>query len=219
MYDNEVQKNAPRIIRAAIRQATRGDSRALVDVLNRVLGPPSQRLEVTGPGGAPLALQAAAPVALALMSTEELRALLGLQRRLGLPDVQVQAVRDLIEARPSDPAAGALEPAAEPGQIEPLSTSSLLDSTSLPLPVHPDPLDPDQDDPSGLRPATPNPEPDTPAGDQVSDEGGDEGPARASNLPGPAGGGQVEGVDPEPVQVEGDSGPNLSASYSDEPLP
>lgn len=99
LYDTEVEKNAPKIIKAAIEAATRGDSRALVDCLNRVIGPPAQKMELSGPGGTPIALQAAAPIALAMMSTDELRALVSFHKRIGLPDVEGRAV----ESGPSPP--------------------------------------------------------------------------------------------------------------------
>jgi len=101
MYDNEVAKNAGKIVKAAIRAATRGDSRALTDVLNRVLGQPKATLELSGPGGAPIAIQAATATALALMSTAELQALASFAAKTGQSNLAPQAPRARLAASTS----------------------------------------------------------------------------------------------------------------------
>lgn len=84
VFSRIAERRFPRIVAAYVRRAEQGDTRAGQDLLNRIIGPAPQRVEVSGPGGAAIAVQQLAPVALALMSTDELRALATFHRRLGL---------------------------------------------------------------------------------------------------------------------------------------
>ena len=128
LYDNEVEKHAPKIVKAMIRSAIRGDSRAQTDLANRILGKPADQVQLSGPGGTPLVLQAAAPLALALMSTEELRALAGLQVKLGLGQVIDLEPQPANPAPSEHPRARGLNPPDQPGHLPPVPL--LLESTS-----------------------------------------------------------------------------------------
>jgi hypothetical protein len=75
LYARRMQEESAAIVEAAVTASRSGDNRVLLDTLNRFLGRPVQAVEVSGPGGTPVRLQALAATALALMSTQELRAL------------------------------------------------------------------------------------------------------------------------------------------------
>jgi hypothetical protein len=62
-------------MRAFWRAIDAGDSKILKDTLDRVLGRPVTAIELSGPGGGPLRVQAASVVALALAAPEQLAAL------------------------------------------------------------------------------------------------------------------------------------------------
>ena len=52
-YRRRMEEEALPIIEAAVRACKAGDSKVLLDTLNRFLGRPVQALEVIGPGGTP----------------------------------------------------------------------------------------------------------------------------------------------------------------------
>lgn len=74
-YKTKVEENAERLIDAAINAGTRGDSRMLLDMISRFVGPARSSLELSGPNGAPLQLQAMAAAALVGLSDAQLDAL------------------------------------------------------------------------------------------------------------------------------------------------
>lgn len=154
-FEEAAVKNWDRVVDALVEAAARGDTRAGVEFFNRVLGPSTQKVELSGPGGTPIALQAAAPIALAMMSTDELRALVAFHKRIGLPDVEGRAV--------------------ESGPTPPLSLPSPLDiddsaAGGPPAPQAPG-TDPDDsaapnstiqaDNPAPIAPESPQASPDT----------------------------------------------------------
>ena len=134
VFDNLARRRAGRVMRAYFKRAEAGDTRAGQDLLNRIIGPAPQRLEVSGPNGSAIQLQQAAPLALSLMTQAELLAIQAFQRRLGLeaPAVDAQVVE------PDDRSPGEAPEAAsaivEPGQSPPPPSPLLLDS----LPTIPD---------------------------------------------------------------------------------
>jgi hypothetical protein len=88
--------NQSKVIAALFRNACAGDSKILIELTNRVLGRVPDRVELSGPGGAPIRLQALASVALSQLSSSELAALDALQSRLQLP-----AATQVIDIIPS----------------------------------------------------------------------------------------------------------------------
>ena len=99
-FSEQLAKKQDKVIEALFTAAIAGDSRILVDLVNRVLGRPTQSIELSGPGGTPLRLQAVTQAALAQLSPSDLDALDRLQARLtpaalppapSLPDVIVTA--------------------------------------------------------------------------------------------------------------------------------
>jgi hypothetical protein len=63
-----------------------GDSKILVDAANRLMGRPVTSVELSGPGGQPVRIQAAAAVALALSDPAQLSALAAFSRLVVPPD-------------------------------------------------------------------------------------------------------------------------------------
>jgi hypothetical protein len=135
LWKDGVLEHGPAMLRAYFRGGRRGDPKILLDFGNRVMGRPRESIELSGPGGTPLLLQTAAPVALALMSTEELRALASLQTRLGLPDIELLHPPPRGLNPPDEPAhdspalnpkPAALLPSALP-LLQPISPSLELD--------------------------------------------------------------------------------------------
>lgn len=217
LYDSEVEKHAPKLVKALIKAALRGDSRAQVDLANRVLGKPKETVELSGPGGAPLALQAAAPVALALMTTEELRALAALNRRLGVPDIEAAPIHRAL-AEHGDQAPDPPDVPGDDGSSPPPSLLSVLHSPS-PFSVPPLLQDdaPDPHAPEQTQQAAP-----PPAGENIANEdGGKDGepaPGSCSHEAQPAPDASPEGIGPESADLGLEPGVTaLSGTQADVP--
>jgi len=105
-YQAAQARYGARIVRKAFQMAMKGDSRMLVDALNRLMGMPRQSLEVSGPGGQPIRVQAMAGVVLAQLDEGELRGLEALNARLA------QAVEPQPALLPAQ--SGPVEPQPEP---------------------------------------------------------------------------------------------------------
>jgi len=82
VYRRQVESNAQRLVRKSLQMALKGDSRMIIDIFDRYLGKAIQSIELSGPGGGPLRLQAMTAVALAQLDEGELRALEALNQRL-----------------------------------------------------------------------------------------------------------------------------------------
>jgi len=85
LYRRRMREESAAIVEAAVVASRSGDHRILLDTLARHMGRPVQSLEVSGPGGSPIRLQAMTAVVLAQMSDAELDALESLNRRLVAP--------------------------------------------------------------------------------------------------------------------------------------
>lgn len=81
-YETAVEKNARQLIDAAIKAGTRGDSRMLLDMVTRFVGPARTSLEISGPNGAPLQLQAMTAAALVSLTDAQLDALAAFHAQL-----------------------------------------------------------------------------------------------------------------------------------------
>lgn len=186
-WDNELEKHGPAIVKAYFNAAKRGDSKILLDLGNRILGKPRESIELSGPGGAPIALQAAAPIALALMSSEELRALAGFQSRLGLPDVELIAGHATRSEQPNTAEEEPDDQTAEPGPTSPVPLLPSLPALPAPQPVSHQPNRPTSAGTEDTEHTTHNPEqpaPLPPEGDNEDIDGQDDaGPVRASHDP------------------------------------
>jgi len=82
LYRTRIDAEAPAILNAVITSAKGRDSRIIVDLLNRLLGRPALALEISGPGGAPVRLQAMTAVVLAQLSEAEFEVIESLNKRL-----------------------------------------------------------------------------------------------------------------------------------------
>jgi len=151
-WDNQLERHAPHIVAAYFRAGIRGDSRILLDLANRILGKPTESIELSGPGGAPIAIQAATATALALMSTAELQALASFAAKTGQSAMPPAATRARLTAhRIDDRQAEAIYPPnPDLDGHDANSTSPKASETT----DHSNPPPPDQDSPP-----QPSPEP------------------------------------------------------------
>lgn len=129
-FNAEAARSGARVIRAYFDRAVKGDTRAGQDILTRMIGPAPQRVEVSGPGGSPVAVQQLAPVALALMSTEQLAALAAFHRGLGL----LPAAAAIDAQTVSEDAGGGVQVEVEP---PPIVESGPLESSPVLSPLSP----------------------------------------------------------------------------------
>ena len=81
-YRDQVSAHLAPLTAQAIRMALAGDSRMLIDTLDRYLGRAPQSLEVSGPQGGPIRLQQVSLIALAQLSADQIAALDTLAQRL-----------------------------------------------------------------------------------------------------------------------------------------
>ena len=137
-YKAQVVKDADgaqRVMRAWWKAIDSGDSRILKDTLDRVMGRPVTAIELSGPGGGPLLVQAASLVALSLASPEQLDALTAFSRLVAPPDDDSDEVAgELVEASGPEPVEEApqtiiscpVDPES-PQVSEPVEVSSLDD--------------------------------------------------------------------------------------------
>lgn len=105
-YREQVEIHADKLIQAAITAGTRGDSRMLLDMVTRFVGPARTAVEVSGPNGAPLQLQAMTAAALVSLTDAQLDALSQLHQDLGLvasvdPGSSLPLSSPLLLGRPS----------------------------------------------------------------------------------------------------------------------
>ena len=74
-YKREMRAFAGEFFAAYKRAIQAGDSKILIDAANRLMGRPVTSVELSGPGGQPIRMQAAAAVALALSDPVQMAAL------------------------------------------------------------------------------------------------------------------------------------------------
>jgi len=84
-YKREMRAFAGEYFKAYKKAIQSGDSKIIIDAGNRLMGRPVTSVELSGPGGQPIRLQAAAAVALALSDPAQLSALAAFSR-LVAPD-------------------------------------------------------------------------------------------------------------------------------------
>jgi hypothetical protein len=81
-FHEQIEGNADAIISAYLTACLAGDARVIVDLMNRLLGKPATAIELSGPGGHPVRLEAMTQAALAQLTSAELDALSALNAKL-----------------------------------------------------------------------------------------------------------------------------------------
>ena len=81
-FHERIEGNADAIIGAYLTACLAGDARVIVDLMNRLLGKPATTVELSGPGGNAVRLEAVTQAALAQLTGDDLAALGTLNARL-----------------------------------------------------------------------------------------------------------------------------------------
>lgn len=123
-YKAQVVKSpdgAARVMRAWWKAIDAGDPKIIKDTLDRVMGRPVTAIELSGPGGGPLRIQAASLVALSLAPPEQLAALEAFSRLVVPPgDDSDEVAGELGEGEPVEaPDDGQQDIISRPVESEP----------------------------------------------------------------------------------------------------